>query len=64
VIDANHPLSGATLEYDLEIVEARPAKSSDVCSEWEAEKSDSCESCGCSPHQITLGGEEEETEER
>lgn len=55
VIDANHPLSGATLEYDLQIIEARPAKSSDICSEWEAEESESCEPCGCSPHQIVLG---------
>jgi len=59
VIDANHPLSGATLEYDLRIVEARPATESDVCSEWDVQKSESCascgESCGSSPHQIILG---------
>lgn len=35
VIDCNHPLAGATLEYDLEILETRPAKPTDVCAEWE-----------------------------
>ncbi len=59
VVDANHPLAGATLEYDLEIIEARPATSSDVCSEWEAEKSESCASCSGSPQQIVLGVQED-----
>ncbi len=35
VIDLNHPLAGLALQYDLEIIEARPAISTDVCSEWE-----------------------------
>jgi len=35
VVDLNHPLAGAPLEYDLEIVEARPARETDVCAEWE-----------------------------
>jgi FKBP-type peptidyl-prolyl cis-trans isomerase SlyD len=55
VIDANHPLAGASLEYDLEIVEARPATQSDVCSEWETEKSDGCAACSGAPHEIVLG---------
>lgn len=59
IIDANHPLAGATLEYDLEIIEARPATSSDVCSEWEAEKSDSCASCSGSPQEIVIGVQDE-----
>jgi FKBP-type peptidyl-prolyl cis-trans isomerase SlyD len=59
VIDANHPLSGASLYYDLEIVEARPATADDVCAEWE-EHSDggSCEeSAACSSGlcQLVLG---------
>jgi FKBP-type peptidyl-prolyl cis-trans isomerase SlyD len=60
VIDANHPLSGATLEYDLEIVEARPAKPTDLCEEWEEEKGGKEESCCSAPHQIVLGAEEPE----
>jgi FKBP-type peptidyl-prolyl cis-trans isomerase SlyD len=53
VIDLNHPLSGAALEYDLEIIEARPAGSSDVCSEWNEQSSD--RSCCNAPHEIVLG---------
>ncbi|MBI4963971.1 MAG: FKBP-type peptidyl-prolyl cis-trans isomerase [Desulfomonile tiedjei] len=60
VIDANHPLSGATLEYDLEIVEARPATSSDMCSEWDEQKSGDEEPCCSSPHQIILGAQDPE----
>lgn len=46
VIDLNHPLSGAALDYDLEIVEARPAKETDICGEWEEQSNDSsCSSC-------------------
>jgi len=60
VIDANHPLSGAALEYDLEIVEARPARSTDLCEEWEEQTSGKDESCCSSPHQIILGAEEPE----
>lgn len=56
VIDCNHPLAGAALVYDLEIVEARPANSSDMCSEWDEEKSES--ECACSsPCEIVLGRE-------
>jgi len=55
VIDANHPLSGATLEYDLEIVEARLARATDLCAEWEEQESASEEPCCSSPHQIILG---------
>ncbi|MEW6350774.1 MAG: FKBP-type peptidyl-prolyl cis-trans isomerase [Thermodesulfobacteriota bacterium] len=57
VIDLNHPLAGAALEYDLHIVEARPASEQDICSEWqEAPCSESCgDSCGGRPHEIVLG---------
>lgn len=53
VIDLNHPLSGCALVYDLEILEARPATDTDVCSEWEAsgEESTACSSI----QQIVLG---------
>lgn len=60
IIDANHPLSGATLEYDLEIVEARPARSTDLCEEWEDQRSGNDEPCCSSPHQIILGAQEPE----
>jgi FKBP-type peptidyl-prolyl cis-trans isomerase 2 len=40
VIDLNHPLAGLALQYDLEIIEARPARSTDVCSEWEEKGSE------------------------
>jgi FKBP-type peptidyl-prolyl cis-trans isomerase 2 len=55
VVDCNHPLSGAALEYNLEIVEARPATSNDVCAEWDEPSNDGC----CSQHVpvITLGEE-------
>ena len=53
VIDFNHPLAGFPLKYDLEIIEARPSKASDVCSEWVSEKSEGCSSC--SPNEIVLG---------
>lgn len=58
VVDLNHPLAGADLEYDLEIVEARPARSTDICSEWEESATDSC----CSSHApvIVLGEEQPE----
>ncbi|MBI5250463.1 MAG: FKBP-type peptidyl-prolyl cis-trans isomerase [Desulfomonile tiedjei] len=56
VIDCNHPLAGAALEYDLEIVEARPARDNEICSEWDDEKSGS--ECACSsPCEIILGRE-------
>lgn len=53
VIDLNHPLAGLSLRYELEIVEARPAKSSDVCAEWD-EKAPQ-ENCSCSPCEIVIG---------
>ncbi len=53
VIDLNHPLAGAALMYDLEIIEARPAKDTDVCAEWDAQSS---EQTACSAiNQIVLG---------
>jgi len=55
-IDCNHALAGAALEYDLEIVEARPAGANDVCSEWEDEKAQSDSACS-SPCEIILGKE-------
>ena len=45
IIDLNHPLAGLALQYDLEIIEARPARSTDVCSEWEEK---GCEANQCS----------------
>ncbi len=57
VIDCNHPLAGAALQYELEIVEARPARDNEVCAEWEDEKPAS--DCGCSnPCEIVLGRED------
>jgi len=56
VIDLNHPLSGLPLIYDLEILEARPASSTDVCSEWEAAGGEHA-ACSSIP-QIVLGGDE------
>ncbi len=60
VVDLNHPLAGLALQYDLEIIEARPAKESDVCSEWEETGSDgNCGSdCGSDLCQIVLGKED------
>jgi FKBP-type peptidyl-prolyl cis-trans isomerase 2 len=54
VIDLNHPLSGAALEYDLEILEARPATSKDVCAEWEQQSTD-CTSCSSELQSMVLG---------
>ena len=61
VVDLNHPLAGASLQYELEIIEARPAKPEDVCSEWDQQQS-SCQdnACGSSMHEIILKGEETE----
>lgn len=56
VIDLNHPLAGLSLKYNLEIIEARPATSMDVCAEWEEKKIES--DCGCAPCQIVLGSPE------
>lgn len=59
VIDCNHPLAGLPLKYDLEIIEARPARATDVCSEWdEKEPQGTCSSC--SPHEILLPGDKTE----
>lgn len=56
VVDCNHPLSGLNLKYDLEIIESRAAKSTDVCGEWELKPVE--ESCSCSPCEIVLGNPE------
>ena len=54
IIDVNHALAGAALEYDLEIVEARPATSKDVCAEWEQQSTD-CTSCSPQMQTMVLG---------
>lgn len=54
VIDFNHALSGFPLGYELEIIEARASRQSDVCAEWE-KKTDDDSQCGCAPHEIVLG---------
>ena len=56
VIDFNHSLSGFDLSYELEIVEARPSRASDVCAEWDKKPEDDS-SCACAPHEIVLGKE-------
>jgi FKBP-type peptidyl-prolyl cis-trans isomerase 2 len=38
LIDLNHPLAGMDLQYDLEILEARPARPTDVCAEWDQQR--------------------------
>ncbi len=53
VIDCNHPLSGKAFQYDLEIVEARPAKENEVCGEWD--QSASSEPCHSNLPSIVLG---------
>lgn len=58
VIDCNHPLSGASLHYDLEIVEARPATEKDICTEWE--ETAQSEGCGDGPHALILGATDPE----
>jgi FKBP-type peptidyl-prolyl cis-trans isomerase 2 len=59
VIDCNHALSGFPLQYDLEIIEARPARQNEICQEWESECGSS-ECSGCSPHEIVLGKDDTE----
>ena len=60
VIDLNPPLAGAPLHYELKILEARPARDTDVCSEWENEgEGDSCRN---SAPVIVLGADDEEAE--
>ena len=53
IIDLNHPLAGAALEYDLAVIEARPASPADVCSEWDAGRTEGA-GCYSAPH-IVLG---------
>lgn len=53
VVDLNHPLAGAALEYDLVVVEARPARPTDICSEWDSRNTG--ESCGGPAPEIILG---------
>jgi FKBP-type peptidyl-prolyl cis-trans isomerase 2 len=53
VIDLNHPMAGKSLQYELEIVEARPAKESDVCGEWDKQKTD--QACCPAIPEIILG---------
>ena len=53
VIDLNHALAGLPLEYDLEIIEARPARPTDVCGEWEEKTSDG--TCCSGPDCVVLG---------
>jgi len=60
VIDLNPPLSGAALQYELEILEARPATSTDVCSEWDQQKTD--QACCPAVPEIVLGVEESDEE--
>ena len=53
IVDLNHPLSGASLQYDLEILESRPAKDSEVCSQWDQQEAGPI---GCSSvPEIVLG---------
>ena len=55
VVDLNHPLSGTALQYELEILEARPAESSEVCSHWDQSEAGPM---GCSgAPEIVLGEE-------
>jgi FKBP-type peptidyl-prolyl cis-trans isomerase SlyD len=56
VVDLNHPLAGLALQYDLEIIEARPANSTDVCSEWEEKGAE--ENCCSGPCEVVLGKED------
>lgn len=58
VIDLNHALSGYALQYELEIIETRPARDSDVCAEWDEPSEDSA-SCG-GMHQVVLGATDKE----
>lgn len=59
VVDANHALAGASLQYELEIVEARPATSEDICSEWDEQCGEGAcgegESCASGLCQMVLG---------
>ena len=57
VIDFNHALAGHALAYEIEIVEARPSRSTDVCAEWDKDPA-SQTSCGSVPQEIILGRED------
>lgn len=59
VIDLNDPLAGYPLQYELEIMEVRPAKESDMCEQWD--QPDNTQSVCGSVQQIVLGKEEEES---
>lgn len=54
LIDLNHPLAGMSLQYDLQVVEARPATEKDVCGEWDKVESD--QQCCSSVQEIVLPG--------
>ncbi len=58
VVDCNHPLSGHALHYELEILEARPAKENEICSEWAQTLSPS--PCGADLPGIVIGQEDVE----
>ena len=53
VMDLNHPLAGVALQYEVEILEARPAQSTDICSEWESTKA--ADACCSSAPTLVLG---------
>jgi FKBP-type peptidyl-prolyl cis-trans isomerase 2 len=58
VIDLNDPLAGHPLQYELEIMEVRPAKETDMCEQWDHPDN---VSTGCGGiQQLVLGKEEEE----
>ncbi|MDA8407460.1 MAG: FKBP-type peptidyl-prolyl cis-trans isomerase [Deltaproteobacteria bacterium] len=54
VIDFNHALAGFALGYELEIIEARHSRESDVCAEWDKKGDDDFQR-SCLPHEIVLG---------
>jgi FKBP-type peptidyl-prolyl cis-trans isomerase 2 len=55
VVDLNHPLAGASLDYDLVVVEARPAGPNDICSEWGSQNT---EGLGCSSAPAVVLGQD------
>lgn len=57
VIDLNDPLAGFPLQYELEIVEVRPAMESDVCEKWD-QPDNLGSSCG-GIQQFVLGQQEQ-----
>jgi FKBP-type peptidyl-prolyl cis-trans isomerase SlyD len=56
VIDCNHPFAGKALQYELEIIEARPASEDEICDEWEIKTYEG--PCQSDLSSIVLGGEE------